>query len=165
MTKRTIDESEIALRESLGELSLDYDAMRAISNIYLAANAVRNRVEAAVLREVDLTWTGFVVLWVTWVWQEMEASDLAAEVRISKGTLTGVLNTLESRGLISKKQRETDGRRVAISLTSNGKKLMKKIFPEFNQEEMKMLSALSSSEVKGLADSLHSVVKNIQSLK
>jgi len=102
---------------------------------------------------------------VTWVWQEMEASDLAAEVRISKGTLTGVLNTLESRGLILKKQRETDGRRVAISLTSNGKKLMKKIFPEFNQEEMKMLSALSSSEVKGLADSLHSVVKNIQSLK
>ena len=73
MTKRTIDESEIALRESLGELSLDYDAMRAISNIYLAANAVRNRVEAAVLREVELTWTGFVVLWVTWVWQEMEA--------------------------------------------------------------------------------------------
>ena len=40
MTKRTIDESEIALRESLGELSLDYDAMRAISNIYLAANEI-----------------------------------------------------------------------------------------------------------------------------
>lgn len=65
MSKRTIDESERALKATLGGLGLDFEAMRAVSNLYLAANAVRNRVESAVLKDVDLTWTAFVVLWVS----------------------------------------------------------------------------------------------------
>ena len=164
MTKRTIDESERALNASLGGLGLDFEAMRAISNIYLAANAVRNRVESAILKDVDLTWTAFVVLWVTWIWEEMEASALAAEVRLSKGTLSGVLTTLDARGLILRSTRPEDKRKVVVSLSPAGKRMMKRIFPKFNSEETLMLGALTSKEVTGLASSLHNVVKQIQSL-
>jgi DNA-binding MarR family transcriptional regulator len=164
VTKRTIDESERALNASLGGLGLDFEAMRAISNIYLAANAVRNRVESAILKDVDLTWTAFVVLWVTWIWEEMEASALAAEVRLSKGTLSGVLTTLDARGLIVRSTRPEDKRKVVVSLSPAGKRMMKRIFPKFNSEETLMLGALTSKEVTGLASSLHNVVKQIQSL-
>ena len=164
MTKRTIDESERALNASLGGLGLDFEAMRAISNIYLAANAVRNRVESAILKDVDLTWTAFVVLWVTWIWEEMEASALAAEVRLSKGTLSGVLTTLDARGLIVRSTRPEDKRKVVVSLSPAGKRMMKRIFPKFNSEETLMLGALTSKEVTGLASSLHNIVKQIQSL-
>jgi DNA-binding MarR family transcriptional regulator len=164
VTKRTIDESERALNATLGGLGLDFEAMRAISNLYLAANAVRNRVESAVLKDVDLTWTAFVVLWVTWIWEEMEATALAAEVRISKGTLSGVLNTLDARGLILRSSRSEDKRKVVVSLSPAGKRMMKKIFPKFNAEETLMLEALSPKEVSALASSLHNVVKKIQSL-
>jgi len=164
VTKRTIDESERALNASLGGLGLDFEAMRAISNIYLAANAVRNRVESAILKDVDLTWTAFVVLWVTWIWEEMEASALAAEVRLSKGTLSGVLTTLDARGLILRSTRPEDKRKVVVSLSPAGKRMMKRIFPKFNSEETLMLGALTSKEVTGLASSLHNVVKQIQSL-
>jgi len=164
VTKRTIDESERALNASLGGLGLDFEAMRAISNIYLAANAVRNRVESAILKDVDLTWTAFVVLWVTWIWEEMEASALAAEVRLSKGTLSGVLATLDARGLIVRSTRPEDKRKVVVSLSPAGKRMMKRIFPKFNSEETLMLGALTSKEVTALATSLHNVVKQIQSL-
>jgi hypothetical protein len=164
VTTRTIEESERALDASLGGLGLDFEAMRAISNIYLAANAVRNRVESAILKDIDLSWTAFVVLWVTWIWEEMEASALAAEVRISKGTLSGVLTTLDTRGLILRSTRSEDKRKVVVSLSPAGKRMMKKIFPKFNAEETVMLGRLTPKEVTALASSLHNVVKQIQSL-
>ena len=42
-------------------------AMAAVSNVYRAANAVRNHLERTVLAPHGLTWTGWVVLWVIWI--------------------------------------------------------------------------------------------------
>ena len=94
----------------------------------------------------------------------MEASALAAEVRLSKGTLSGVLTTLDARGLIVRSARPEDKRKVVVSLSPAGKRMMKRIFPKFNSEETLMLGALTSKEVTALASSLHNVVKQIQSL-
>ena len=66
-------------------------------NIYRAANAVRNHLERTVLAERGLTWTGWVVLWVIWIWGEVESRHVA-EGPGSQGTLTGVQNTLMAKG-------------------------------------------------------------------
>jgi DNA-binding MarR family transcriptional regulator len=76
--------------------------MAVVANIYRAAAAVRQHLENSVLRGCDLTWTSFVVLWVVWIWGESETRHVAEEAGISKGTLTGVARTLESRGLIKR---------------------------------------------------------------
>ena len=52
------------------------------------------------LREHGLSWTGFVVLWVVWIWDGLETRRAADNAAISKATLTGVVKTLEARGLI-----------------------------------------------------------------
>jgi len=82
--------------------------MAAVSNIYRAANAVRNHLERTVLAPHELTWTGWVVLWVVWIWGDIESRHVAAEAGISKGTLTGVQNTLISRGLIKRRVHPDD---------------------------------------------------------
>jgi hypothetical protein len=54
-----------------------------------AAAATRHHFENSVLREVELTWTGFVVLWVVWIFGETETRMVAKEAGISNGPLTG----------------------------------------------------------------------------
>jgi len=81
----------------LGDQPLDFASLDAISNIYRAAVAVRRRAERNVLAEHGLSFGGFTILWVLWVWNEMETARLAEECGLAKGTLTGMLTTLEKR--------------------------------------------------------------------
>ena len=62
--ERTLEATEQAVAERLAGLPIDMNAMAAVSNIYRAANEVRNYLERTVLAPHDLTWTGWVVLWV-----------------------------------------------------------------------------------------------------
>ena len=70
-----------------------------------------------VLRQHGLTWTGFVVLWVVWIWDGMETRRAAESAAISKATLTGVVKTLEARGLLTRRVSGTDRRLVILELS------------------------------------------------
>src|SRR3990172_6638124 len=112
--------AERKVAEALGDLPLDCRAMAAVSNLFRASAAIRRHMEARVLAEDRLSWTSFVVLWVLWVWGEMESRDLAAAVGISRPTSTGVVTTLEGRGFVQRARTAEDGRLVRVSLTRSG---------------------------------------------
>ena len=131
----TLAETERQVQARVGDLPLDFEAMAVCSNLFRAANAVRNHLERSVLAPADLTWTAFVVLWITWIWDRVETRVIAAEGGFSKATLSGVLTTLESRGLAERTRSEIDGRLVDVTLTPKGRKLMRSLFPKFNTEE------------------------------
>jgi MarR family transcriptional regulator, organic hydroperoxide resistance regulator len=103
-----------------------------------------------------------VVLWVVWVWGESENRHVAQEAAISKGTLTGVSRTLESRGLLRRAAHPSDGRLVLLSLTPRGEEFMRMVFPAFNEEEAFATSRLSDSECRVLADGLRQVVLQVE---
>ena len=105
---RTLAETESAMNRHIEGLEIDFAAAQTVSSLYRAANAVRAHITNAVLRQYDLTWSGFVVMWVVWIWDGMETRHVAESAAISKATLTGVVKTLESRGWII---RESFGRR------------------------------------------------------
>jgi DNA-binding MarR family transcriptional regulator len=109
--------------------------MAAISNLFRASTAIRRHMEAIVLSGDRLSWTSFVGLWVLWVWGEMDARDFASAVGISRPTATGVLNTLETRGWLSRRKPDEDGRMIHIKLTAAGRRKIEKLFPKFNAEE------------------------------
>lgn len=155
----TLEATEAAVAERLNGMSINMSAMAAVSNIYRAANAVRNYVERRVLAPHELTWTAWVVLWVIWIWGEIESRHVAAEAGISKGTLTGVQKTLLSKGLIRREVHPDDGRRVLLSLTEEGHRLMAELFPDFNAEEAFVTGDLDEAAVLHLARSLRVVVK------
>ncbi|MBP2473603.1 DNA-binding MarR family transcriptional regulator [Crossiella equi] len=161
-TQRTVQETEHAVRERLGELPLDFEAMAAVANIHRAAVAVRNHMEGVVLRPAGLTWTGFVVLWVVWIWGDMETRHVAAEAGITKGTLTGVVKTLESGGLIERREHAEDGRLVVLHLTVKGKRLMRKLFPAFNAEESFVVDEMSTGKRQQLATILRGLIGHLE---
>ena len=109
--------------------------MSAVSNIYRTGSAVRNHMEREVLADYDLSWVAFTVLWVLWIWGEQETGHVAAEAGITKGTLTGVMKTLQARKLIRRIPHRDDRRRVSIGLSKAGERLIERVFPEFNRHE------------------------------
>ncbi|MGI5134503.1 MULTISPECIES: MarR family winged helix-turn-helix transcriptional regulator [unclassified Streptomyces] len=160
--QRSITEAENLAAAKLGGIPIRRDQMAAVANIYRAASTVRQHLENSVLRESDLTWTAFVVLWVVWVWGEQETRHVAAEAGISKGTLTGVARTLESRGLIKRADHPSDGRLVLLGLTDEGEQLMQRVLPAFNEEEAFVTGQLSDAECRGLAESLRRIVLQVE---
>ncbi|GAA4352098.1 MarR family winged helix-turn-helix transcriptional regulator [Angustibacter luteus] len=162
--QHTLHETERAIEEQLGSLPIDMAAMAGVGNIYRAAGAVRNHLERTVLAPHDLTWTGWVVLWVVWVWKDVETRHVAAEAGISKGTLTGVSTTLEKRGLLKRRVHPDDARRVLLSLTPRGRRLMEELFPAFNEQEAFVTSGLSANELKVMARALRKVVLRLEEI-
>ncbi|MFD0886473.1 MarR family winged helix-turn-helix transcriptional regulator [Streptosporangium algeriense] len=158
----TLRQTEEAVSGKLQGLELDFRAMTAISNLYRVASSIRNHFEQTVLKEADLTWTAFVVLWVVWIWESIENRHVAAEAGITKGTLTGVAQTLEARGLIVRDIPATDRRRTVFSLTPEGRKLMTTLFPEFNREEQFVLSGLGEQRLTELGESLRHVLQHLE---
>lgn len=153
----TLAETERAVESRLAGMDLDFEAMAVASNLFRAANAVRNHLEGTVLRPHDLTWTAFVVLWVTWIWEKVETRVIAEEGGFSKATLSGVLSTLEGRGFLARERSPEDGRLVLVRMTPAGRRLMKKLFPEFNDQERVVTSGIPATQRTLVADALRTL--------
>jgi DNA-binding MarR family transcriptional regulator len=150
----TLAETERSVESRVAGMNLDFEAMAVVSNLFRAANAVRNHLEGTVLRPHDLTWTAFVVLWVTWIWEEAETRVIAEEGGFSKATLSGVLKTLEGRGLVERERSPEDGRLVLVRLTASGRRVMKRLFPLFNDQEQALVIGISPKDRTSTAEAL-----------
>jgi DNA-binding MarR family transcriptional regulator len=156
-----VSQAERDIRARLDDHDLDFTAMSAVSNIYRAGSGVRNHMERELLAQYDLSWVAFTVLWVLWIWGDQETGHVAAEAGITKGTLTGVIKTLQARRLIRRLPHRDDRRRVSIGISKAGERLIERLFPEFNRHETLAVSALSHAEQLELARLLRIVLKTI----
>jgi DNA-binding MarR family transcriptional regulator len=141
---------------------VDFVAMAAVSNIYRAAIVIRHHVERDVLSEEDLSWAAFTVLFVLWIWGEQQTRHLAAEAGVTKGTLTGVLKTLEKRGLARRRAHEDDGRLVLVSLEPKGLEVIERMFPAFNASEATVSGCLTREEKEQLAFLLRKIIRSVE---
>ncbi len=153
----TLTETENQVASRLTGQPIDFNSMAVVSNLFRAANAVRNHLERTVLAQHNLSWTAFVVLWVAWVWQESETRMVAEESGISKATLTGVLKTLEKLGFTTRRRSEKDGRLVIVGLTAAGNALMERLIPEFNTHETELAAVIPQDRRDEVADHLRAV--------
>ena len=156
--QHSLEETERATQERVGKLAVDFPAAHAISSLYRAANAARSHLTNTVLRPHDLTWTGFLVMWLLWLWESMETRHVAESVGISKATLTGVTKTLMSRGLIDRVPSAVDRRLVSLKLSDKGEQLMAELYPEFNRAEAELVEGIPAADVAVLTESLRRIV-------
>ena len=161
---RELVEAERTVAARIGELGVDAGSMAAISNIFRVATTVRNHMERTVLARAELSFTAFTVLWVLWIWGEQEARHLADESGVSRGTLTGVVTTLERRGLVLRRSHPEDKRSVLIAVTDAGEALMAELFPVFNAEEAKVSADLDAVQKARLADALRTILRTTERL-
>lgn len=158
----TLVETERQVEARLGDLKLDFSAMAVTSNLFRAANAVRNHFERTVLAQHNLSWTAFVVLWVVWIWEPIETRQIALEGGFSKATLTGVLVPLERRGWLARSRSATDGRLVEVNLTDEGRELMQELFPAFNGEEQRVVGPIDQAKRDEFAEMLRVITSGVE---
>jgi MarR family transcriptional regulator, organic hydroperoxide resistance regulator len=156
--------AEEDVRSELGGLDLDFRALAAVSNIFRTATVVRNHMERSVLEIHALSWSAFVVLFVLRVWGDQEAHQLADEAGITTGTLTGVLKTLERKGLAQRRAHDTDGRRVMVAATPAGRDVIERIMPSFNRHEALVTKDLDDEQADALAAGLRQVLRTVEDL-
>ena len=85
---------------------------------------------AAHIKGMGLTTTQFDIVATLGNQPPMTCKELGERTLVSKGTMTGVLERLEAKGLIEKFMNVEDGRGYKIGLSKAGDKLFKKVFPE-----------------------------------
>lgn len=164
MAEQTTDdlEAEQQIRARLAGRDLDFEAMSVVANIYRAATAIRNRMERTVLASAELSWTAFTTLFVLWIWGDQESRHLAAKAGVTKGTLTGVVRTLETRGLCARHPRDDDRRLVEIRLTPAGREVIEELFPRFNAAETAVTAALDDAGKATLSDGLRTLITALE---
>lgn len=153
-----LSEAEADIRSRLIGEPVDIEVQRAISNLYRAATVVSRSAEREILAKDNLSWSAFVMLWVLWVWGEMDSTRLAAEVGLTPGTITGVRKGLERDGWIESRRGQDDGRRVMVKLTDDGEARFSVFYPEFNAWSAHRFGALSADDTTSLADLLQQVI-------
>jgi MarR family transcriptional regulator, 2-MHQ and catechol-resistance regulon repressor len=78
----------------------------------------------------------------------MSFTDLAEKTLITKGTLSGVIDRMQARGLVSRTPVAGDGRKVLVSLTREGERLFEIIFPEHIDYLQKRFAGFSNDDLE-----------------
>ncbi len=78
------------------------------------------------LKELNLTYTQYVVMMVLWEFGGMTEGELGEKVHLDSGTLAPLLKRLEKQGLIDRVRPESNERKLFLSLTEQGERLKEK---------------------------------------
>ena len=100
------------------------------------------------LAKEGLTESQFYLLDVLYHCGPMNQKDLGKKIFRSEGNITMVVNNLEKRKLIKKKQSEDDKRVYIIKLKNEGRELYEKVFPKFLKAMMREFEGIKEKEHK-----------------
>ena len=118
------------------------------------------RYSAPDVKSMGLTMTQFDVIATLGNQLPISCKDLGEKTLVSKGTLTGVLERLEAKGLLIKKSNPEDARSQMIGLSLKGQQLFGTVFPKHIKHLERAFDKLSSQELSEVVQSLKAL-KNI----
>ena len=102
---------------------------------------------AAQVRQFGLTPPQFDIVATLGNTEGMSFKELGERTLITKGTLTGVIDRLELRGMVRRTQSKSDGRSTIVRLTKKGEDEFARIFPSHVAHLKGPFSALSDDEL------------------
>ncbi len=88
--------------------------------------------------------------------------ELAAGVALSPPTVTGILDRLQARDLVSRSRHPSDGRRLVVDLTPTGRSLLAKAPKPLQERFSKNLACLSAEEQQTIAETLQKMVQMME---
>ncbi len=108
------------------------------------------RYSGAHIRQLGLTESQFDVIATLGNTHGMTCKELGERTLITKGTLTGVLDRMEARALVSRRTDPDDARRTHITLTRTGATLFETVFPAHLKHLQRAFGRLEPSELERL---------------
>ncbi len=93
--------------------------------VYAVSNKIIRRYQP-LLKDLDLTYTQYIVMMVMWEKETVNEKDLVNALFLQANTLNPLLKKLEAKGYVEIKKDESDKRNLKISLTNEGRNLKDK---------------------------------------
>jgi MarR family transcriptional regulator, lower aerobic nicotinate degradation pathway regulator len=133
---------------------VDQPVCRSAAMLDYLARHMRLASEAA-LTPLGLRPRHFVALTMLRDSQEVTQQSLSSILQIDGTNVVGLLNELESAGLVTRRRSPTDRRRHLVELTDEGRETLARAEFMLSAVENEVLSALTSDERQQLAALLH----------
>jgi len=115
-------------------------------------------------KQMGLTHSQFDVIATLGNQPPMTCKELGEKTLITKGTLTGILERLEAKGLIKKYSNTEDARSYKTGLTKEGQKVFDKSFTEHLKYLEKAFGKLSKKELETTTAALKSLRKAFETI-
>ena len=140
----------------------DHRATACVINLLRTENLVSHRLSAA-LRPYDLTPATFNVLMILrGAGEALCPWQIGERLLVTRGTVTGLLDSLEKRGLITRVPHADDRRMLTIEISPAAEELLDELLPGFFAGEVEMMGALGAREKETLVRLLGKVQAHIQ---
>jgi MarR family 2-MHQ and catechol resistance regulon transcriptional repressor len=120
-------------------------ALNAYVKLMRASESVSARVHRHLAGD-GLSVSQFGVLEALFHLGSLSQAEIAGKVLKSTGNITMVIDNLEKRGLVTRQRKEEDRRYYTIQLTSEGRKMIRNIFPRHAAGIVKEMSILNRAE-------------------
>jgi DNA-binding MarR family transcriptional regulator len=110
------------------------------------------------VKQVGLTGPQLIILREVSKSGEIPIGKLAETISLSQATVTGILDRLEKRGLVTRRRGETDRRKVFLQVTQPGKALLKNAPPLMQESFVEAFSQIQDWEQAMILSSLQRLV-------
>ena len=104
--------------------------------------------------DLDLTQKQVSALWLIDDHPDIAQTGLAQRMRMDRATTMAIVNRLEAKGYLVRKQSRSDGRKQALNLTDRGRKALAMAKRAIQQHEQWLKSRFSEKEVTKLIELL-----------
>ncbi|TVT21392.1 MarR family winged helix-turn-helix transcriptional regulator [Amycolatopsis cynarae] len=152
---------ELANTRLAGEFGFRHQlATEVLLTLNRASNIVTYDLEASVHRPRGRSWSGFRLLFVTWLAGPLEAKKAAELTGMSRAAVSNLTKTLVAEGMLERAPGEHDGRSVLLSLTERGRREMLEVFRAQNEREHEWASVLTETEQRILIMLLDKLITN-----
>lgn len=118
--------------------------LRELARAYQAFEAC----SATHIRTLDLTPSQFDIVATLGNTDGMNFKELGEKTLITKGTLTGVVDRLEDKGLVRRVASASDGRSQIVQLTRKGEVLFARVFPAHLEHMEQSFISFSQSDLE-----------------
>ena len=92
----------------------------------------------------------------------MPTSALVAKLQVEPATLSGVIDALETKGLVTRKEHSADKRRKDVRLTSAGRKLVESVPPPGPAMERVLREEIEAGDVRILKNVGQHMIANLE---
>ena len=124
--------------------------------LYAASREVLKKY-TPLLKELDLTYTQYIVMMVLWSEKEISIKELCRKLFLDTGTLSPMLKAMEKNGFLSRSRAKDDERIVTVKITEKGEALREKavVIPQ----KVGACLPLSSDDAKTLYEILYKILQ------
>jgi MarR family transcriptional regulator, 2-MHQ and catechol-resistance regulon repressor len=130
------------------------DTERRALDAYIKLSRATAAVDARInrpLARVELTASQFGVLEALWHLGPLSHGDIGRKLLKSSGNVTVVIDNLARRGLVSRERDPADRRVSRVALTSDGRRLLERVFPCHVQRVVDAFDELTREDLETLS--------------